>query len=126
MVSNLPAVAITGAALVVCIVNLAYLKHRLAWRSAANAFAGTLGAVAAGVDHFWWFLVPWLLLTLWGLIALTMPAPDPADLNERMAEAFTEWAKREGMPGTVNEARSFMAGYVKGRADLRQAKGARR
>lgn len=127
----LPAVTIGFAALVIGIVNLAYFRKRPAWSGAALAFAGALGTAAAAAEHAWWFAALQLALTAWGLAFLVRaapgpPPPDPAGLNDRMAEAFTEWAKREGMPGTATEAQSFMAGYVKGRADLRAEKGARR
>lgn len=84
---NLPGLIITGVALAGCIVNLACFGNRLAWRSAANAFTGTLGATGAAAGRIWWFIPVWLVLTAWGLLGL---ANAKGALNDRRPERDEE------------------------------------
>jgi hypothetical protein len=84
---NLPGLIITGIALAGCVVNLACFGNRPAWRSAANAFTGTLGATGAAAARFWWFIPVWLALTAWGLLGL---ANARGMLNDRGPEKDPE------------------------------------
>jgi hypothetical protein len=89
---NPPSLIITGVALVGCVVNLACFGNRPAWRSAANAFTGTLGATGAAAGRIWWLIPVWLVLTAWGLLGL---ANAKGALNDRGPEK----GKEEGRKG---------------------------
>ena len=123
--SDLPAVFIATAAVIVAVANVTYFRRRRVWRGAGLILSGALVATASAADHAWWLTGLSIVPVAWGLLILTVQPPDPADLTHRAADAFREWAKREGAPTGATEARSFMAGYVQGRADLRKTKGAR-
>lgn len=84
---NQPGLIITGVALALGVVNVACFGSRLAWRSAANAFTGTLGATGAAAARIWWLIPVWLLLTAWGLLGL---ANAKGALNDRGPERDEE------------------------------------